>query len=99
MHDEMSYVYIYIYHNDLVDHNLFPKEAWYYMKDAASFKQKEVHKDKMTLKAKAEVDPGLMKALISPEDGLMRPGAMPQMQTANPGACKQLLNTLGQAPI
>ena len=67
------------------------------MKASQKFTQKDTCTDTIKLKASANIDSDLQKALIDPENGILKPGCMPQVQCANSAGSKQLLDAISKA--
>ena len=67
------------------------------MRDGEAFKHEEVTKEKMSLKATANIDQDVRNAIIDEESGIMKSGALPQISTATPAGTKNLLSSITQA--
>lgn len=76
------------------------KEMWFYMKSGQKFTREDITKEKIELRAKADIEnPDLMKSLIDEESGITRPGQLPKVDAASPAGAKQLLGAIGQASL
>ena len=62
-----------------------------------SITHKDVVTESTALSASANVESGLLEALIDPDQGFMRPGAMPSVTTASAAGSKTLLDAVAKA--